>query len=149
MDGLPQATRAAALAVRVCTWLRDEETACVAESRPKVLSRAAPLRGAALGRHPVGAHLRQTATADQHSSLRHSQCWTRRPSPAPIVQLAGTASTLPCGRRCTIASHVNHLGHLDVLQPLKQTDQLVLKVPLFSQKKTEEEKQEERRAKAE
>jgi hypothetical protein len=53
-----------------------------------------------------------------------------------------------CGRRCAIASQVNHLGHVGVLQPLKQTDQLVVRVPLFNQK-TEEEKQDERRAKAE
>jgi hypothetical protein len=48
---------------------------------------------------------------------------------------------------CSTASHVNHLGRLGVLRSLEQTDQLVVKVPLFNQK-TEEEKQEERRAKA-
>jgi hypothetical protein len=57
-----------------------------------------------------------------------------------------------------MASHISHLGHLGVLQPLEQTDQLVVRVrrtdqlvvrmPLFKQK-TQEDKQEERRAKAE
>lgn len=49
---------------------------------------------------------------------------------------------------CSTASHVNHLGRLGVIRSLEPTDQLVVKVPLFNQK-TEEEKQEERRAKAE
>jgi len=45
-------------------------------------------------------------------------------------------------------AHVNRLGYLGVLRSLEQTDQLVVKVPRFNQK-TEEQKQEELRAKAE
>ena len=57
MDGLPQATRAAALAARAATWLRDEEAtrgraAAVESSRIQV--KAAPLRGTASGAPRAG-----------------------------------------------------------------------------------------------